>query len=197
MALKSSCKDQSVLWRLLHPLLRIFQNLCELQFPGVGGRGVHVLPPGGQRQVGGDNGAAARAHELETLLLARRVQVVEEDAADATGHAAVLDAEVVIAPRLELAVIFGVVIVTDILQSAVEVNCVLLVKIVRGEVTPATEPPSLVAARLLHLEVSVVEVYGGDVRVAGVYHRTYSAREERHLLTLGQLLAAGVHLRDG
>ena len=56
------------------------------------------------------------------------VQVIEEDATQATALAAVLDQEVLVAPLLELGVVVGVVAVANLQQSATHMSarCVRL-----------------------------------------------------------------------
>ena len=92
--------------------------------------------------VGGQHSLGARLHEQEGLLLAGRVDIVEEDATDATSFSAVLHREVVVAPGLEAAVVAGVVLVACLFQRRVEVDGVLLVEVVGREVGAAAEPPA-------------------------------------------------------
>ena len=92
-------------------------------------------------EVDGDDGVGAGLDEVEAALLVGRLEVVEEDAADAAGDTAVGDLEVAVAPGLELGVVGGVVGVAGRLQRPVEVFGVRLVKVVRGEVAAAAKPP--------------------------------------------------------
>ena len=59
-----------------------------------------VLVLGHEGEVGGDDGVAAGLDKLETLVLARSVEIIKEDAADAPGHVPMLDPEVVVTPGL-------------------------------------------------------------------------------------------------
>ena len=68
--------------------------------------------------------------------------------------------------------------VTDLLVGAVEVLHVVQVKVRRGDVGAASEPPDA----SLGLEVTVVEVHRGCKGVLGVHHRTQAARKERNPL---------------
>jgi hypothetical protein len=106
-------------------------------------------------EVAGDGGLAQVGHELETLILIRLVQVVEEDAADTASDATVADAEVLVAPLLELVVVAFVVFVAGRLEDAVEHLDIGLVQVVGGQVTAATEPPPKAAGFLLNLRGSI------------------------------------------
>ena len=50
--------------------------------------------------------------------------------------------EIVVTPSLKLIVIFSVVLITSLFQSLMEVLCIILVKVVGGQITAAAKPPS-------------------------------------------------------
>mmetsp|Transcript_23806 Transcript_23806/g.37216 ORF Transcript_23806/g.37216 Transcript_23806/m.37216 type:complete len:433 (-) Transcript_23806:73-1371(-) len=117
--------------------------------------------------------------ELEDGVRITIVQVIEEDSSKSTSLSTVLDGEVIVSPLLELRVELGVVLVTDLLVGSMEVLHVLLIQIGRGDVGSTTEPPNTT----ISLEVSVVEVHGGAVRVPGMHDRAETACEEGNLVT--------------
>mmetsp|Transcript_12540 Transcript_12540/g.16064 ORF Transcript_12540/g.16064 Transcript_12540/m.16064 type:complete len:236 (+) Transcript_12540:879-1586(+) len=111
--------------------------------------------------------------------------VVKEDAAEATGLAAMLDGEVLVSPLLEFGVIFWVMLVADVLVCLVEVLDVFLKEVSRGDVRAAAKPPDAA----IRLEVTVIEVHGGCHRVTRVHHTGKAACKEGDTLAL--LVALG------
>ena len=93
------------------------------------------------------------------------VLVVVENPAYAAGLAAMAEEEVFIAPGLEHLVVGRVDAVAGVLEAAVEMLGIAEEGVVGGEVGTAAKPP-----HRPRLEVAVVEVNGGDVRVARVQH---------------------------
>mmetsp|Transcript_6785 Transcript_6785/g.20085 ORF Transcript_6785/g.20085 Transcript_6785/m.20085 type:complete len:293 (-) Transcript_6785:478-1356(-) len=138
-----------------------------------------------ERHVGGDDGVGAVFGEGEDLVRGAVVVVVEEDAPEPAGLAAVLDDEVLVRPLFELGVVFRIVLVAHLLVGAVEVLHVLLVEVGGGDVRAAAEPPDAA----VRLEVAVVEVHGGGEGVARVHHGAKAAGEEGHAVAL--LVALG------
>eukprot|EP00962_Isochrysis_galbana_P039222 scaffold14030_cov121-Isochrysis_galbana.AAC.7 len=119
-------------------------------------------------QVRGDKSIKAILGEGEDFLRLTIVLVIEEDAAEASRLAAVLNGEVLIRPLLELGVVLRVVLVADVL-------------VCRRDVRTTAKPPR----PAIGLKVAVVEVHGGRHRVARVHHAGQAARKERHALALG------------
>lgn len=147
----------------------------------------HVLSAGDDGQVGGQEGVEAVLDDGQDLLGVAVVHVVEEDAADTTGLVSVLDKEVLVAPLLVARVEGGVVLVEGLLVHLVEEAGVVFVKIGGGEVGAAAEPPGLRSAvGVPGLEVAVVEVGGGGVRVGGVDDHAEAAGEELDAFRVGQ-----------
>mmetsp|Transcript_10579 Transcript_10579/g.31943 ORF Transcript_10579/g.31943 Transcript_10579/m.31943 type:complete len:398 (+) Transcript_10579:91-1284(+) len=129
-------------------------------------------------RVGRHDGGKAVLGEGEVLLLVAVVLVIEEDATKAAGLVAVRDVEVLIGPLLELLVVLRVVLVAHVLVGTVEVLHVVLVKVRRGDVRAAAEPPDAA----IGLEVAVVEMHRRRKGVARVHHGAQAAGEERHAL---------------
>ena len=125
-------------------------------------------------QVGGDDAVKAIGCEVEELLWLAIVQIVIEDTAKTTGLASVGDDEVVVSVLLELRVEGRVVLIHDRLVGSVEVLHILNIKIRRSDISSAAEPPDTT----IGLEVSVVEVHGGAVGVAGMHDAGKTAGEE-------------------
>src|SRR5690606_33601159 len=92
---------------------------------------------------------ADAAQEAEAMLEAAFVQIVEEQAADSTGFAAVLDIEVLVAPALEAGVVVGAERIARRFRHAMPMHAVLLVAVVRREVEAAAEPPDGLGVRAL------------------------------------------------
>ena len=90
-----------------------------------------------------------------------------------------VDDEVPVGPGLELGVEFGIVAIAHLLVGAVEVFHVVEVEVGGGDVGSSAEPPYASVG----LEVSVVEVHGGAVGVAGVHDAGESAGEEGDALS--------------
>lgn len=163
---------------------------------GVGG----VLASSDEREVGGEHGVEAALGHLEAALGRETVEVVVEDAADATGLAAVRDVEVAVAPGLELRVEVCAEGVERLLVLQVEVAGVLGVEVAGREVCAAAKPPRLRrAVRVDDLEVAVVQVHRGRVRVPRVQHHAQPAREEAHRAGCRRLdvLVVVLHPLDG
>ena len=105
------------------------------------------------------------------LVLLFFVQVVEEDAAHATGLAPVRDVEVSITPCFEARVIRSVVLVAGVFDGAVEVDGVFVEEVARRQVRAAAEPPGFFLTVLVHcLEVAVVEMHGRGIGVVRMEH---------------------------
>mmetsp|Transcript_46568 Transcript_46568/g.98827 ORF Transcript_46568/g.98827 Transcript_46568/m.98827 type:complete len:462 (+) Transcript_46568:138-1523(+) len=134
--------------------------------------------------VGRHDGVDGVLRELEELLGIAIVEVVEEDAPEASRLVAVADDEVPVGPRLELGIELGIVTVAHLLVRAVEVPHVVEVQVGGGDVRAAAEPPHAAVG----LEVAVVEVHRRTVGVARVHHAREAAREEGHPLPRGHAL---------
>ena len=107
-----------------------------------------------------------------------------------------LDPEVIIAPSLELGIVFRVVLIAGLFERAVKVDRILFIQVVGSEVTAAAKPPPRFASLpcFEHLEISVVEVQGWHMRIPRVDDGADATGEEGHLLALWQFLASCVHL---
>lgn len=145
-----------------------------------GGEG-HVLSAIDNGDVGGQEGSEAILDEGEELLLVFLcfVEVVEEDAADAAGFAAVLVVEVFVTPFFEARVVGFVVLVAGVFDGVVEENGVFIVEVRGCEVAAAAVPPcGCVAVVVGGFEVAVVEVHGGRVGVVRVQHHGETGGKE-------------------
>jgi hypothetical protein len=100
------------------------------------------------------------AHEREAALKAGRVEIVEEDAADAARFGAVLQVEVVVAPLLELRVELRS---ARAARRAVPVDGVLIETVIGREIEAAAEPPGVAG-----LKIADVGVTGRHVGIARV-----------------------------
>lgn len=131
----------------------------------------HVFPAVDDGNVGGQESGEAVLDKGEELLLVllRLVEVVEEDTTDAACFAAVLVAEVLVAPLFEPRVVALVVLVAGLLDCLMEVDRILVVHVRGCEVTAAAVPPCVCIAKFVgRLEVAVVEVNGWGVGVVRV-----------------------------
>ena len=143
------------------------------------GRVGHVLALGDEREVRRKHGVEAGLGHLETALGRETVEVVVEDAADATRLAPVRDVEVPVAPGLELRIEVCAEGIERLLVLLMEVAGVLFVEVARGEVRAAAEPPRLrCAVRVDDLEVAVVQVHRWRVRVPRVQNHAQAAGKE-------------------
>ena len=173
----------------------------------------HVLAALDDGHVGGEEGGEAVGDKRKEGLLGvlrgggggleeGGVEVVEEDAADAAGLAAVGQVEVLVAPGLELGVVGGVVAVAGVLDGLVEVLDVLGEEVAGGQVGAAAEPPVLVAVDGVlgvgGLEVAVVEVDGGGHGVVRVQDEGEAGGEEAERVDVGanEGLVVSAHLLD-
>ncbi len=160
----------------------------------------HILPALDERHIRRQKRQQTVLDEGEEVLavLFRLVEVVEEDPPDAARLAAVLDAEILIAPFLEARVVGAVVLVAGGLDGAVEVDGVLVEEVGRGEVGAAAEPPGVGGAvGVGGFEVAVVEVHGRGHGVVRVQDHAEAGGEELEALDVRvQRLVVDAHLLD-
>merc|ERR1719402_677379 len=134
-------------------------------------------------QVAGDHCIPTTSDKLEAPFCIWGIQVVKEDAPYPPRDVPVLNPKVIITPGLELGVVLGVVLVARLLQSAVKVDSILLVQVVRSEVTATTKPPPGFATlpSFKDFKISVVEMKCRNVWIPGVDHRADPTCKEGHL----------------
>src|SRR5579875_487796 len=125
---------------------------------------------------------AAIAYKLEQGLEVA-FEVIEEDATDAAGLAAVRQEEILITPFLHLSIIHQrLVFSADALPDLVKVDDVLAVGIIRGQVGTAAEPLALALAEI------------AEIGVDGRYHRTAGMQYQGEAAG-GEFAAFTGHLR--
>src|SRR5207342_1190559 len=126
----------------------------------------HAAATFDDRQVGIEETIADRA-QVGEVALEVRVQVVEEQAADAAGLVAMLDEEIFVAPALVRGVArLPTEWVAQRARAAMPVQYVLVERIERRQVEAATEPPRHGFAIAPGLEVADVGVRGRHVGIA-------------------------------
>lgn len=161
----------------------------------------HILPLINNGQIRRQERLQARLNKRKAILLIilSVVQVIEEDAADATRLVTVLVGEVFVAPVLETWVVGLVMLVASILDSLVEVDGVLVEEVGGREIGAAAEPPCAYAAVwVLGLEVAVIEVDGWCHGVDWVKNHAQASGEEWERVDGGiDLLVVCAHLEDG
>src|SRR6185437_3042605 len=96
------------------------------------------------------------AGEREAAFEAALVEVVVEQPTHAAGLVAVLQVEVLVAPLLVARIDVGTMRLAQLARHRVPMAHVLVVRIERGEVEAATEPPDRFHALLAGLEVTHV-----------------------------------------
>src|SRR5262249_41486936 len=119
------------------------------------------------------------AHQCERADKIRLVQVIEEDAADAPRLAAVFQEEILVAPFLVARVIMAAERSERPPAGTMEVACVLLVHVVPRSTLPAAEPPYADRAQLNGDKNSGIEMYRGNVGMAGMQYDGHAERLER------------------
>src|SRR4051795_924215 len=108
-----------------------------------------VLPVPQDRQVGRQEAVADTALESEAAVESPFLEVVEEDAADPPGLAAMAEEEVLVAPLLVARVDLRTEGLAGGAGGAMEVDGVLLEAVVGGEIEAAAEPPDRSRSLLL------------------------------------------------
>ena len=141
----------------------------------------HVLSLCDEGKVGGQESGQAVFYEGEELFLFPffLVEVVEEDATDTAGLAAVGDVEVLVAPLLEAWVVGSIVLIACLFDCTMEVYSILVEQIGGRKVRATAKPPGVAIALCVHgFEVAVVEVHGWCVRVLRVQDTTETCGEK-------------------
>mmetsp|Transcript_33243 Transcript_33243/g.69246 ORF Transcript_33243/g.69246 Transcript_33243/m.69246 type:complete len:200 (+) Transcript_33243:502-1101(+) len=114
------------------------------------------------------------------------VLVVEEDSSQSSGFSSVLDDKVAIGPSLEFFIVFGVMLVANLLVSSMEVLHVIFVNIRGGDIGTTTKPPNTT----IGFKVSVVKMHGRSKRVLWVHHTGKTTGKEGNTFSRGHALGA-------
>src|SRR6185369_1000558 len=130
------------------------------------------------RHVGIQETIGDRSHHREAVHEAAFGEVVEEDATDAALLAAVLQAEILVAPGLEARVLVAAEWVERGLADAMEMNRVLLEAVIGRQVHAAAEPDHGIALLRRGGQHANVHVHRGRVRIARMEHQRHAQRLE-------------------
>mmetsp|Transcript_15488 Transcript_15488/g.18654 ORF Transcript_15488/g.18654 Transcript_15488/m.18654 type:complete len:216 (+) Transcript_15488:974-1621(+) len=107
------------------------------------------------------------------------ILIIKEDTTKSTCFITMLNDKVSVSPCLKFFVVFGVMFVTDLLVSSVEMFHILFIDIRRCDVGSSTEPPN----STVRFKITVVEVHGRAMRVLGVHDGGKSAGKEGDTFT--------------
>ncbi|EIL97961.1 hypothetical protein UU5_04459 [Rhodanobacter sp. 115] len=130
------------------------------------------------RHVGIEEALPHRLGEIEAACEAAFVEIVVEQAADATRLAAMLEVEILVAPALVARIDIRAERRAQVARHRMPVHHVFVERIERGEIEAATEPPHRLHSRLARLEIAHVGVRGGHVGVLRVQHQRHAGGNE-------------------
>src|SRR6185436_15042001 len=98
-----------------------------------------VAAPEQNWQVSGKERVAQFRNECE-ILIALAFEVVEEQAPNTPGFIAMFQKEIFVAPLFKSRIVLRIVPVANVLEGPMEVNGILLMRIIRSQVRAAAEP---------------------------------------------------------
>ena len=98
--------------------------------------------------------------KTEATLSVWSVQIIKKDATNTPGDSSMFDAEVIVTPSLEFAVVLVVMLVANFLKGVVEVLDIIFIQIIGSQISATAKPPSLsiFLLRFNHLERSRLQL---------------------------------------